>query len=143
MTRTLTAGPFRDGIGRVFLVLAALTVAWTLISPSNAAVVDQPEGGLTEPVCHDEATVLLVAAQFGTVLVLTGKKAPVIAAAAWRAIEKVPPVANKLYIVIGKDGLVRLFAVNRGCVRRSMAATFKAFRAIFGDAMEQFQEARQ
>ena len=86
---------------------------------------------------------LLVAAQFGTVFVVTGKKAPAIVAAAWRTIEKTPPVASKLYAVIGQDGLVRIFAVNRGCVRRSMVATFKTFRAIFGDAMERFEEARQ
>ena len=127
--------------GRICKSLAILVVAWLSITPSNAAFVDQPEGGLTKIACHDEATVLLVAGQFGLVLVVSGQSAPVLADVAWRMIEKRPPVVSKVCVVIAKNGLVRLYAVNRGCVRRS-AATLGTWSMILGEALERFQTER-
>lgn len=140
MKRTLTLNR-RQRIRRAVQFLAALVV-WMTVTPSSALVVDQPEGGFVKPVCHAEATMLLVAVQFGTVIVATGDSALDMVAAAWGKIDQTPPSASKLYVVIGQDGLVRLFAVNRGCVRRSMVAPLGAFRTILSDVLDQYQEAR-
>ena len=142
MARTPTQCPGQDRIGRTIVYLAVLAVTWVSLTPANAAIGDQSGGELPIPVCHDEETMLLVAAQFGRVLVVTGEQTSVIVDAAWRMIEKRPPVANKLYVVIGRDGIVHLFAVNGGCVRRSMAATLQAFRTIFRGGPERSQEGR-
>lgn len=143
MARTQTQCSGQVHTGRAFLFLAVLAITWASLTPANGAIGDQSEGGLPVPFCHDEETVLLVAAQFGSVLVVTGEQTSVIVDAAWRMIEKRPPVASKLYVVIGRDGIVHLFAVNGGCVRRSMAATLQAFRTIFRGAPEPSQEVQR
>ena len=71
---------------------------------------------------------------------MSGRSAPILADVAWRAIEKTPPVTTRVYIVIGKDGLVRLYAASRGCVRRAMAATLPTWLMIFGEALERFPD---
>ena len=110
--RMLTARSGRERNRQFGLSLTILAVAWLSITPAAGAFVDQPEGGLTEIVCHNEATVLLVAGQFGSVLIVSGRRAPILADVAWRAIEKTPPVTTRIYVVIGKDAMV--FALPRG-----------------------------
>ncbi len=83
--RMLIANSDRQCRRHIYLSLTILVAAWLSITPALAAFVEQPDGGLTEPACHDEATVLLVAGQFGSVLIVSGNRAPILAEVAWRA----------------------------------------------------------
>ena len=116
-------------------LVAGMAFSTPIVAPAQAAAIDEPEGGIVVNVCHEEETVRLIGRHFGRMIVVTGDRAPLLANAAWERIEKTPPITSTLYVVLGVDGIVRLFAVNRGCLRRSMAASFPAFQDIYDNAL--------
>ncbi len=110
-------------------LLALALAACLALSGATGAVAAVPmmPDISTKRTCHDERTVMLVAAQFGTVLVVKGKRVPAVVAAAWRMTKSRPPVASKLFIVMSPDGIVRMFAIHEGCVQRTLSGSANAF----------------
>ena len=114
----------------------ALCLVWVGATGAVAAVSTMPEVPIAKRACHDEKTVLLVAAQFGSVLVVRGKGLRAIVRAAWGLSDKEPPVASKLLIVMGTDGMVHLFAIHHGCVRWSLTGSSSALTPAFKNLLQ-------
>ena len=120
-------------------IAAAVAVLWMMTPAASAPEVGDIFGTSTK--CHDALTIKTIGTHFGTVFHFR-KNVAALAALTWAAADKPPPIARELIVVVGRDGLVRVYAVaDRQCVRRAVWVFLVAWMEIVMEFRSQLLEA--